>query len=239
MTSIATSPSYQLSLIYSLGSIDRTTPVGGAIPAETFHSVTADPKCIGEGCLFHTENKEELLKKCYRFDSRANSESRCSFSDERYHRFPKLRKCSPTMVHHYRPRNGSDRVTSTYRLTSHSTTSNRIRKDNEHINALMETLTEACDLFSAPASTTDNLLNLATGKATATATKDYLLQTLEQGKNRRKKFQEECADDENRFMKSIQRRKVENFASENSKKKRKSTTKAKPVTDGVRDTFYD
>ena len=97
---------------------------GGAIPAETFHSVTADPKC-----LFHTENKEELLKKCYRFDSRANSESRCSFSDERYHRFPKLRKYSPTMVHHvYRTRNGSDRVTSTYRLedrryTSHSTTS--------------------------------------------------------------------------------------------------------------------
>ena len=38
-------------------------------------------------------------------------------------------------------------------------------------------------------------------------------------------------------MKSIQRRKVENFASENSKKKRKSTTKAKPVTEGVRDTF--
>ena len=114
---------------------------------------------------------------------------------------------------------------------------NRIRKDNEHINALMETLTEACDPFSAPASTTDNLLNLATGKATATATKDYLLQTLEQGKYRRKKFQEECADDENRVMKSIQRRKVENFASENSKKKRKSTTKAKPVTEGVRDTF--
>ena len=101
----------------------------------------------------------------------------------------------------------------------------------------METLTEACDPFSAPASTTDNLLNLATGKATATATKDYLLQTLEQGKNRRKKFQEECADDENRFMKSIQRRKVENFASENSKKKRKFTTKAKQVTEGVRDTF--
>ena len=44
---------------------------------------------------------------------------------------------------------------------------NRIRKDNEHINALMETLTEACDPFSAPASTTDNPLNLATGKATA------------------------------------------------------------------------
>ena len=58
---------------------------------------------------------------------------------------------------------------------------NRIRKDNEHINALMETLTEACDPFSAPASTTDNLLNLASGKATATATKYYLLQTLEQG----------------------------------------------------------
>ena len=114
---------------------------------------------------------------------------------------------------------------------------NRIRKDNEHINALMETLTEACDPFSAPASTTDNLLNLATGKGTATATKDYLLQTLEQGKNRRKKFQEECADGENRFMKSIQRRKVENLASENSKKKRKSTTKAKPVTEGERDTF--
>ena len=210
-----------------MGSIDRTTPVGGAIPAETFHSFTADPKCIGEGNLFHTENKEEILKKCYRFDSRANSESRCSFSDERYHRFPKLRKCSPTMVHHFhRTRNGSDRVTSTYRLedrryTSHSTTSNRIRKDNEHINALIETLTEACDAFSAPASTTDNLLNLATGKATATATKYYLLQTLEQGKNCRKKFQEECADDENRFMKSIQRRKVENFASENSQEEAK------------------
>ena len=88
---------------------------------------TASPQTgsIGEGCLF----KEELLKKCYRFDSRANSESRCSFSDERYHRFPKLRKCSPTMVHHfYRTGNSSDRVTSTYRLddrryTSHSTTS--------------------------------------------------------------------------------------------------------------------
>ena len=38
-------------------------------------------------------------------------------------------------------------------------------------------------------------------------------------------------------MKSIQRRKVENFASENSKKKRRSTTKAKPVTEGVRDTY--
>ena len=101
---------------------------------------------------------------------------------------------------------------------------------------MFNAVTESCDPFSSPASTSACLLNIATGKAAAQETQEYLTGSLVAGRKLREKFQEECATDEERFMKPIQRRKVSNFTHENSKKKRPSA-KRKPAAESLRDVF--
>ena len=112
----------------------------------------------------------------------------------------------------------------------------RIQKDCCQVETLLNAVTESCDPFSAPASTAGCLLNIATGKAAAAETERYLLESLVEGQKRQKKFEDECTDDNTRFMKQIQRRKVTNFAYENTKKNR-MPEKGKTATEGLRDAF--
>lgn len=88
----------------------------------------------------------------------------------------------------------------------------RIAKDCQHRDALFTAVTESCDSFLPPATTSTYLLNITTGKAASKETQEYLTNTLVDGKNLRIKFQEECAADKERFKKPIKRRKVLNFA---------------------------
>jgi len=111
----------------------------------------------------------------------------------------------------------------------------RILKDNQHIHALLDTVTETCDPFSAPASESECLLNIATGKGASPATEEYLLQSLSVGHEMQKNFRQECADDNTRLLKPIKRRKVRNFASENTKPKQHS--KCNVIVNSQRDRF--
>ena len=112
----------------------------------------------------------------------------------------------------------------------------RIEKDSRQRDALLIAVTESCDPFSSPASTSVCLLNIATGRAASQKTQEYLTGSLVSGRKLHVKFQEECAAEEDRLMKPIQRRKVSNFAQENSKK-RHPIAKGKPVAESLRDIF--
>ena len=112
----------------------------------------------------------------------------------------------------------------------------RIKKDSRDRDALYEAVTEACNPFSAPASNSAYLLNIATGKASSDATRTYLNESLDVGHARHLKFKEECAINRERFLKPIQRRKVVNFAQENSKKHTKTKGK-KAAAESLRDVF--
>ena len=112
----------------------------------------------------------------------------------------------------------------------------RIEKDSRQRDALFNAVTESCDPFSSPASTSACLLNIATGRAASQETQEYLTGSLVSGHKLHVKFQEECAAEEERLMKPIQRRKVSNFAQENSKKRR-PIAKGKPAAESLRDIF--
>ena len=112
---------------------------------------------------------------------------------------------------------------------------NRVQKDSQHRDVLLKAVTEMCDPFAASTSTSACLLNIATGKAASEKTQLYLLGTIAAGKERHIKFREECASDQERFLKPIKRRKVENFAYDNSRKQQKD--KGKPAAESLRDAF--
>ena len=96
---------------------------------------------------------------------------------------------------------------------------NRIQKDNQYNEALQDTVSALCEIFSAPVSASSHLCNRATGKAATEAVKECLTNILKERLNLQEKFQKECNDDPSRFIKLIQRRKVRNFASELTKGK--------------------
>ncbi|XP_064653262.1 uncharacterized protein LOC135503582 [Lineus longissimus] len=113
----------------------------------------------------------------------------------------------------------------------------RIKKDNRQAQVLLDAVTESCDPFSGPASTSAILLNIATGKGASATTQEYLTKSLPTGHGLQKKFREECVEDSSRLLKPIKRRKVNNFASENTKTKRSASSKAIPVVNSQRDKF--
>ena len=90
----------------------------------------------------------------------------------------------------------------------------RVRKDNAHISVLSEKIDEFCNPFCCDEST--SLLNLATGRAASKTTASYLLNIL--------KFQAEWAQNSSRFLERVKRSPVQNFASENTRKKSEITT---------------
>ena len=112
----------------------------------------------------------------------------------------------------------------------------RIEKDSNHRDALSDTINEMCDPFSSQATASGNLLNIATGKSASEETKMYLTNTIVAGHELRVQFQQECADDKQRFLKPIKKRKVSNFAQENLKKKQ-PTAQMKSAAESLRDVF--
>ena len=102
----------------------------------------------------------------------------------------------------------------------------RVKKVSHHRDILIDAITESSDPFISPATTSPCLLNISTDKAASYITQEYLTTCLTSGRELREKFQEECAADEQRFLKPIRRRKVYNFAQESLNKK-VSTTKRK------------
>ena len=98
----------------------------------------------------------------------------------------------------------------------------RVRKDNAHISVLSEKIDEFCNPFCCDEST--SLLNLATGRAASKTTASYLLNILKRGADARLKFQAEWAQNSSRFLERVKRSPVQNFASENTRKKSEITT---------------
>ena len=69
----------------------------------------------------------------------------------------------------------------------------RIEKDTHQRDALVNTITQSCDPFSPPATTSTCLLNIATGKSASKETEVYLTQSLDEGHKLRIQFEEECS----------------------------------------------
>ena len=111
----------------------------------------------------------------------------------------------------------------------------RISRDNRDMEVLTKALEDTCNLFRKDAPS--ELVNIATGKVAAAVTLDYLTQVLEPGKELRKKFTDECATDDKRFLRTVSRCKVLNFARENLPKKSSREKKSLDAAEGVRDAF--
>lgn len=113
----------------------------------------------------------------------------------------------------------------------------RIRKDNKQMQALSEKIDEFCNPFSPEAP--DTMVNLATGRTATKETEKYLLETLQRGQVARQQFEREWHKDSARFLKSVKRIRVNNFASENEKKKKGTTpaTESAKRVESVRDFF--
>ena len=112
----------------------------------------------------------------------------------------------------------------------------RIINYSQQKDVLIKEITESCDPFSPTVTSSNCLPNIATGKAASKETEEYLTQSLIVGRNLRVKFQEECVADEQRFLKSIKRRKVCNFPMENAKGKHPGTKRESKV-ESLKDIF--
>lgn len=112
----------------------------------------------------------------------------------------------------------------------------RIKNDNHYVQDLLKAMTESCNSFSEPVIMSSCLLNIATGKGATSTTKEYLTQSIRTGHEFQLKFREECSQDSSRLLKPIKRRKVTNFASENTKVKSARSTGNHIVT-SQRDRF--
>jgi len=113
----------------------------------------------------------------------------------------------------------------------------RILKDCQHRDILSKAIADSCDPFSSPATTSTCLLNIATGKSASQETQQYLTTSLVAGKELHIQFQKECAADRERFLKPISRRKVQNFAMENSKMRCTPSSKGNTAAESLRDVF--
>ena len=110
----------------------------------------------------------------------------------------------------------------------------RVKRDNADIETLTSAINSTCNPFDT--GSPQELVNVASGKSAKEETKDYLLSTLKRGADLRSKFESECEADSSRFLKSVARIQVKNFAAENHKTKTNSIQKVK-TAEGVRDVF--
>ena len=99
----------------------------------------------------------------------------------------------------------------------------RIRKDNENMNELLDTITAHMNPFQMK--TDDNLYCLSSGKSVPAEVKEDLLNCIERGKSWCEEFEKGCQLDPLRFEKPIPRRKVQNFASVSTKTSVKNNKK--------------
>ena len=74
-----------------------------------------------------------------------------------------------------------------------------IQKDYKHYNLLLEALSNTCDPFSEFSSSSKNLSNISIKRATSEETKEYLVNSIQIGRELQNKFQEECAASEDRL----------------------------------------
>jgi len=100
---------------------------------------------------------------------------------------------------------------------------------------LTKLVKDSCNPFSELATSSDQLLNIASGKAVSQETTSYLTNCLENGHDLRQQFENECATDKQRFLKPLKRRKVLNFAHENIKKR--IPDKQRAAAESLRDIF--
>ena len=91
-------------------------------------------------------------------------------------------------------------------------------------------------MSSFAVNTPSDLVNISTGKAASSETTSYLLSTLQRGDEARHTFERECLTDSTRFMKTLSRIDIKNFAKENIKRKTMESRKPN-VAEGVRDIF--
>ena len=92
-------------------------------------------------------------------------------------------------------------------------------EDSQHQDILINASTESCDPFLPLSTKSPCLLNIAIGKAANTETRNYLVESLAEGRNLRVKFQIECATDKDRYFKPIKGRKFLNFSQEHLEEK--------------------
>ena len=108
----------------------------------------------------------------------------------------------------------------------------RIKRDNADIDALTHALNTTCNPFACHSPY--NLVNVSSEKSALKETEQFLLRTLIRREEHRIKFERECSDDNSRFLKTVPRIKMLNFAAENAKKGRPSGRRI-DATEGVRD----
>ena len=111
----------------------------------------------------------------------------------------------------------------------------RMRKDNEHMQAISSTIEDFGGPFSSNLKL-QPLMNLASGKSALLNTSNYLLRTLKRGKETRENFTEEWRNEPRRFLRPVKRTKIENFAAESTKGKTQYF-RLKSSVDGLRNVF--
>lgn len=112
----------------------------------------------------------------------------------------------------------------------------RIRRDNADMDVLAKTLDNTCNPFASNSPT--SLVNLASGKNANKETEQFLLDTLLRGRQLWLWFEEECATDSSRFLKTVVRQKILNFTAENVRVNgTKSTMRKLVAAEGIRDVF--
>ena len=105
------------------------------------------------------------------------------------------------------------------------------------MEALSKKIDEFCNPFSNEVA--NSVVNVATGRVPSKATEFSLLNTIKRSRKARTKFQEEWDHNRARFLKPVKRVVVQNFASENVKKKPKTPAleMAKVTAESLRDMF--
>jgi len=93
----------------------------------------------------------------------------------------------------------------------------RVKKDNEHVIALANIMKDLWHPDKNSASTSEDLLNIASRKATTKETRTSLLQTLSRGHEQCQKFEVECAGESLRFLQTVPRMKGANLTAENKR----------------------
>lgn len=101
---------------------------------------------------------------------------------------------------------------------------NQIEKDNKTLNRIIETMKKTMNPFSE--NLDQNILfNMSTGKAASSHVSDFLLNCKTLGHKQKLRFFSECSEDPTRFVKSIKRNVISNFASDCAKRTIKNKSK--------------
>lgn len=108
--------------------------------------------------------------------------------------------------------------------TSHSLQKNQIEKDNKTLNRIIETMKKTTNPFSENLDK-NILFNMSTGKAASSHVSDFLLNCKTLGHEQKLRFFSECSEDPTRFVKSIKRNVISNFASDCAKRTIKNKSK--------------